>query len=160
MWIIFTEQCERITQVAHDNRATVIELLRSLTKNECLWVICSGCSPKMSKWGNHLFFRNKWFAQKTYEPISNPVIQYKTKCVLMLWLIVLLFVLWCCSYCSYCLLRIFKFLMLCLCGCEFVLWLSFDCLNCLIVFLIFHSKNIVLFFYACLNCLMLFCWLT
>ena len=91
MWIIFTEQCERITQVAHDNRATVIELLRSLTKNECLWVICSGCSPKMSKWGNHLFFRNKWFAQKTYEPISNPVIQYKTKCVLMLWLIYIIY---------------------------------------------------------------------
>ena len=77
------ERFERIAQVAHQKRATMSDSLRSLTKIEGPWAICSGLSPKMSEWPNRSFFwanrsftnffaKNKWFAQKTDERIPSP----------------------------------------------------------------------------------------
>ena len=82
---------ERFAQVAQRKRAIrssgcspkmsdVSKSLRSLTKNEQPWAICSGRSPKMSEllffWANRLFahfFANKQrFAQKTDERIPSP----------------------------------------------------------------------------------------
>ena len=75
------------TQVAHDKRETVIELLRSLTKNEPQWVIGSGRSPKMSKWANHSFYNfflaNRsfaHFAQKTSDSPRNVIHEFPNLC--------------------------------------------------------------------------------
>ena len=86
--------CEGIAQVANVKRATVSESLRSLMTNEQPWTICSGRSWQMSKllvfperiahllFGlfalslirsfAHFFSKNKRFAQKTDEQITNP----------------------------------------------------------------------------------------
>ena len=53
LWVIHSRQmsdCEWITQDTHIKRVTVSESLRLLMTNEQLWVICSGCSPKISEW--------------------------------------------------------------------------------------------------------------
>ena len=75
------------TQVAHDKRETVIELLRSLTKNEPQWVIGSGRSPKMSKWANHSFYNfflaNRsfaHFAQKTSDSPRKVIREFPNLC--------------------------------------------------------------------------------
>ena len=51
--LVYGEQCEQISQVAHQKWA--------------MWANRSNCSPKMSKWANCLFFwaKNERFAQKT-----------------------------------------------------------------------------------------------
>ena len=74
------EQCEQITQVAHQTWASVSNLLRSLTRNERTWANCSGSSPKMSEsliFLSELLIRN-FFAKngrsthKWNERIPNP----------------------------------------------------------------------------------------
>ena len=50
------EGCEQIALVTHQKWVTMIDILRSLTKNERPWANCSGHSPKMSKWANCSFF--------------------------------------------------------------------------------------------------------
>ena len=51
------ERCKRIAQVAYQKWATISDLLRSFTKNERPWANRSGCSPKISKWANHLLWK-------------------------------------------------------------------------------------------------------
>ena len=79
------EQCERITQVAHQKWATMSNSL-TLTKNERPWENRSGRSPKMSEWVNHSFFwanhsfahfwaKKERFAWKTDEWIPIPAQQ-------------------------------------------------------------------------------------
>ena len=88
--LLFKERYERIAQFAPNERATVSESLRLLSKNEQPWVIRSGGSPKMSdceriaqvahqKWANEriahsLIFSQKkeLLAEKTNEQIPNP----------------------------------------------------------------------------------------
>ena len=65
--LFFKERCKWIIQVAHDKRATVSKLLRSLTKNEQPWVICSDHSQKMSNLERitqvaHQKLANDWIA--------------------------------------------------------------------------------------------------
>ena len=93
--LFFKERCERAScsgcswqksnceRIAHQKWATVIYLLRSLTKNEQPWDIRSGCSPKLSKGANCPFFdgiahllifrkKKQWFTQKTDKRIPKP----------------------------------------------------------------------------------------
>ena len=60
--LFFGEQCEGISQVAHQKMSDVTESLRLLTKNEPI---------------AHFVAKMKRFAQKTVEPIPSPSFQKK-----------------------------------------------------------------------------------
>ena len=51
--LIWFEQSEQMSKFPNLLKMSdVSKSLRSLTKNEQPWAICSGCSPKMSEWAN------------------------------------------------------------------------------------------------------------
>ena len=60
--------------------SNVSKLLRLFTKNEWPCAICSGCSPKMSKWANRTFFwANRSFANffaKTSNSLRKPMSEF------------------------------------------------------------------------------------
>ena len=53
------KRCEQIAQVAHQNRATMNDLLSSLRGNEQSWANCSGRSPKICSFAHLLIFGQK-----------------------------------------------------------------------------------------------------
>ena len=76
------EWCEGIAHFAHQKWATKSNLLRLLRGNERLWANRSGCSPKMSEWGNCSFFKriahSLIFGQKTSDSLRNLMSEFPT----------------------------------------------------------------------------------
>ena len=90
--LFFKERCERASRsgcswqksncewIAQQKWATVIYLLRSLTKNEQPWDIRSGCSPKLSKGANCPFFDGiahlLIFRKKNSDSLKKPIKEF------------------------------------------------------------------------------------
>ena len=76
------EQFEKIAQVAHQKWAIKSVLLRSLTKNERPWVICSGRSPKWANERISRFFEqiahSLIFFSKTSNSLRKPMSEFPT----------------------------------------------------------------------------------
>ena len=88
--LLFKERYERIAQFAPNERATVSESLRLLSKNEQPWVIRSGGSPKMSdceriaqvahqKWANERIAHSLIFSQKKSYSLRKPMSKFPTQ---------------------------------------------------------------------------------
>ena len=86
-FLLFGERCERFGHDRSFPLGDVSESVRSLTKNEQPWVICSHPSEEMSnheritqvahqKWANewivHFWAKNELFARKTDKRIPSP----------------------------------------------------------------------------------------